>query len=238
MDTKEKRDIPVDEENNVAEPVSEDVPQSEPVVPEDSAKHTKSHKEKKDKKIKVSEAEFVALQAKAQKLDELQDTFVRRVADFENAKKRLVREKEDFAKFANERLIGAFLPVLDNLDRALHHGGNTETVDGVLSGVQLIKKQIVDILESNGLEKIESTGKPFDPHFHEAMGTVESAEHQDDSVFEEIQAGYMLKDKLLRPSWVRVAKNPNDEAVSEVTSENIAPDDSSSEDAAADTDTN
>jgi len=171
-------------------------------------KTTAEHKEKKGKKTKVSEDELSALRTKAAKLDELQDTFVRRVADFENAKKRLGREKEDFAKFANERIIAAFLPVLDNLDRALLHGSNTETVEGVLSGVELVKKQIMDVLQANGLEKIESVGKPFDPHFHEALGTVISEEHPEDTVVEEIQIGYMLKDKLLRPSWVRVSHTP------------------------------
>ena len=200
-------------ENNMTHENDTDVEKKESMQPETSrqeeeTQQDKASKHKKDKKIKVHESELNELRAKAQKLDELQETFVRRVADFENAKKRLVREKEDFAKFANEKIITAFLPVLDNLERALQHGSNTETVEGVLSGVSLIKKQIMEVLENNGLVRVEAEGKEFDPHVHEAMGTIETTDHPDDFVAEEIQCGYMLKDKLLRPSWVRVAKNP------------------------------
>lgn len=174
-------------------------------------KEKDTHKDHKAKKVKVSEAELSELRAKAKKLDELQDTFVRRVADFENAKKRLVREKEEFAKFANEKIIAAFLPVIDNLDRALSHATGADANDSVSSGVTLIKKQIMDILQAQGLEKLESVGKQFDPHIHEAMGTVASDEYPEDIVVEEIQVGYVFKEKLLRPSWVRVSQGPGPE---------------------------
>ncbi len=160
---------------------------------------------KKDKKVKVFEHELKELQTKANELDELKDTFLRKIADFENSKKRLNKEKEEFAKFANEKIISSFLPVLDNLDRALSHGSNSVTIESLASGVNLIKKQIVDILKDNGLNKIEALGKHFDPHFHEAVGKVETDEHPADMVIDEIQHGYLLKDKLLRPSWVRIA---------------------------------
>lgn len=213
-----------DEKNNIAEeqaPESVKTDAQDEAVPADkNVDESYEHSEKKDKKVKIHISELEALKSKAQKLDELQDTFVRRVADFENAKKRLVREKEEFAKFASERIIAAFLPVLDNLDRALQHAGNSDTVEGILSGVKLIKKQINDILDGQGLTRIESVGKEFNPHFHEAMGTVDSSEYPDDYVCEEIQPGYMLKDKLLRPAWVRVVKNADGEEDGEKSKDN------------------
>jgi molecular chaperone GrpE len=188
---------------NVDQPEEEIVSEknAEPAAAQENA----THKDHKMKKVKIQEAELNELRAKAKKLDELQDTFVRRVADFENAKKRLVREKEEFAKFANEKIIAAFLPVIDNLDRALSHVGDSENNVSFTSGIALIKKQVMDILQAQGLEKIESVGKPFDPHVHEAMGTVASEEYPEDTVVEEIQVGYVYKEKLLRPSWVRVS---------------------------------
>ena len=182
-----------------------------------------THKEaKKDKKVKITEHELNAFQAKANELDELKDTLLRKVADFENAKKRLHKEKEDFAKFANERIIASFLPVLDNLDRALAHTDSMSTMEGLISGVNLIKKQIFDILKNNGLEKIDALGKHFDPHVHEAIGTVETTAHEPDTVVEEIQQGYVLKDKLIRPAWVRIAAGPQEEKVAEEKTEKKA----------------
>ncbi|MBU1864066.1 MAG: nucleotide exchange factor GrpE, partial [Candidatus Omnitrophica bacterium] len=99
-------------------------------------------KEKKGKGAKITKEELKELQNKAQELDALKDNFLRKIADFENAKKRLIKEKEEFAKFANEKIVAAFLPVLDNLDRALVHSENLVTTDALLAGIQLIKKQI------------------------------------------------------------------------------------------------
>jgi len=184
---------------------AEEVPQQEINAQTASAdvKHDPYHH--KDKKVKISEQELHQLQAKAQELATVKDTLLRRMADFENAKKRLEREKDDYHKFANEKIIQAFLPVLDNLDRALAHRTNDVTADSLLAGIDLIKKQIDDILKSFGLRKVETVGKLFDPHMHEAMGTVSTDAYPPDSVVEEIQPGYFLKDKLLRPAWVRIA---------------------------------
>jgi len=154
--------------------------------------------------VSVPVEEYEALKGQEQEVIDAKDECLRKIADFENAKKRLVKEKEDFAKFANEHLISGFLPILDNMERALAHTDNTN-IDAVIAGVTMIKKQIEDALSSHGLEKIEAKGKLFDPHEHEAVGTIPSCEHEADTVVEEVQSGYKLKDKLLRPSWVRVA---------------------------------
>ncbi len=197
-----------DIEENKDEVVAED---QTSVEDKEAAEIAEVEEESGNQEIVVKKEEFDALVEKGDKLDQLQDDFVRKIADFENAKKRLEREKDDFVKFANEKLIGAFLPVIDNFERALLHANDEASKDGFISGVELIKKQIFDILSSTGLEKIETAGKEFDPHFHEAMGTVETTEHEPDFIVEEIQAGYMLKEKLLRPSWVRIASHPEEE---------------------------
>ena len=205
----EKQDTPLaNEEAPIVEEIAEEKAENE-----QKAHHESKEKHpKKEKKIKVSETEIVELRKKAEELDATKESFLRKVADFENAKKRLAREKEDFAKFANEKIVSSFLPVLDNLERALEHGGKPITAESVLEGVVLIKKQIEGILKNNGLEKVEAIGKKFDPHFHEAIGTVETDEHSEDNVAEEVQCGYMFKNKLLRPSWVRVAVEKNVES--------------------------
>jgi len=144
---------------------------------------------------------------------------LRKIADFENAKKRVVREKEEFAKFANEKIIAAFLPVLDNLERALSHTENSDTVEALTSGIELIKKQIFTILKDHGLVKLDALGKHFDPHVHEAVGMVKTDEHEAGVVVDEVQCGYMLKDRLIRPVWVRVAESNEEQPVHEEQAE-------------------
>jgi len=222
MSTEDKKKNSEEKEAHIQDiPSSQSMNEEHPRTIQDKEGHDESTKElaapketKKEKKIKVSERELKELEAKAHELDELKDTFLRKVADYENAKKRLHKEKEEFTKFANERIISSFLPVLDNLDRALAHGSNSVTTEALISGVDLIKKQIFDILKNNGLSKIEAVGQPFDPHLHEAIGKVETDEHHADTIIDEIQCGYVLKNKLLRPSWVRIAAAPKKEAES------------------------
>jgi len=141
-------------------------------------------------------------------LEGLKDKLLRSAADFENAKKRLTKEKDDFLKFANERLISEILPVLDNLNRAIETAEKASPDDPILKGIHLIEKHIFDILKKNGLTRIEALGKPFSVEFHDAMGQVETAEKEEGTVVEELEAGYLLHGKVIRPSRVRIAKAP------------------------------
>lgn len=198
--------------------IDETVKENQANVPVDAHQESLVHEDEKKgaakgKKIKIAEQEYAALLEKVTEAESAKEVFVRKVADFENAKKRLVKEKEDFARFANEKIIGSFLPVLDNLERAIAHTDKPATVESLLSGFELIQKQIFGVLKDNGVTQIESVGNQFDPHFHEAIGMIETDDHPAGSVVEEVQRGYMLKDRLLRPSWVRVAeeKNPSEE---------------------------
>ena len=131
------------------------------------------------------------------------------VADFENFRKRAEREKEDIVCFANERLIQELLPILDNLQRALTMDLDQAGADSILEGVRMVSSQLHSILNSCGLEPVEAVGGPFDPQFHEAIGVLPSEEHREGTVISELQKGYKLKGKVLRPSMVHVASQPS-----------------------------
>ncbi len=126
-------------------------------------------------------------------------------ADFDNYRKRTQKEKEDISKYAAERLVGAILPVLDNFERAIGSVQTSPDLAGYSQGVEMIFRQMHNVLVKEGLAAIEAVGQPFDPNIHEAILTVESEEHPENTVVEEVQKGYYLKDRVLRPSMVKVS---------------------------------
>lgn len=126
-------------------------------------------------------------------------------ADYENFRRRTRQEKEDFYKYASEQLVCALLPVLDNFERALAAGG--ESIESFKSGVEMIHRQFQEVLAAEGLAPVPAVGEPFDPARHEAVLQAESAEHPDNTVIEEFRRGYCLKDKVIRPAMVKVAKS-------------------------------
>jgi molecular chaperone GrpE len=132
------------------------------------------------------------------------DKFVRERADLENYRKRVQRDKEDLLKYGNESLLLEILPVIDNMERALIHSSE-ESMSAVIEGVELTLSMLMAALKKFGVSPIETTGKMFDPAYHQAMTQVESAEHASNTVVEEFQKGYMLNDRLLRPAMVSVA---------------------------------
>lgn len=178
--------------------------------------------EKSSKKVRLGQEEYQILLAKAKELealkkeleglkqqyDEMRDKFLRSAADFDNARKRMAKEREEFVRFANARLIREFLPLIDNFDRALTHSGDKkrETDPSLQDGIVLIRRQLVDFLVSHGVIRLDVQGKKFDPHFHEAVDHIETVEHPEDTVLEEVEAGYLLEGRLIRPAKVRVAK--------------------------------
>jgi molecular chaperone GrpE len=137
--------------------------------------------------------------------DQLLDRVARVQAEFENARKRAEREKADFRDYATGQVVEKFLPVLDNFELALKSESSTEQLR---SGVELIVKQMEEVLRQLNVNPIATIGEPFDPHQHEALGTVERDDLPDHSVAEEIRRGYKLRDRLLRPAMVRIASNP------------------------------
>jgi molecular chaperone GrpE len=134
----------------------------------------------------------------------LQEQMLRVRAEADNFRKRMQREKDDFARFAREGFVRDLLPVKDNLERALLHAGDDPA--SVVDGVKLTLEQFDSIFKTMGVECIECLGAPFDPAFHQAMTQVESDEHEPNCVVDELQRGYQLHGRLLRPAMVTVAK--------------------------------
>ena len=150
----------------------------------------------------VSRAEYEQLKAER---DQLVDRLARLQAEFENARKRAEREKADYRDFAAANVVEQFLPVLDNFELALKATGSTEQLR---SGVELIVKQMEDVLRQMNVTPIPAVGEEFNPHHHEALGSVERHDLPDQHVAEEIRRGYKIREKLLRPAMVRVVSNP------------------------------
>lgn len=146
------------------------------------------------------------LAGKEEEIRQLQDKMLRQAADMENTRKRLERERRESITYANERLLREFLPVLDNLERALAHASDEVDSEALLEGVRMTCKSFADILEKFGCTSFESVGHPFDPNYHEAMLHQESDRQPENTVLQEFQKGYMLHDRLLRPAMVVVAK--------------------------------
>jgi molecular chaperone GrpE len=136
--------------------------------------------------------------------DALIDRLARLQAEFDNARKRAVREQQDFREFAAADIIRNFLPILDSFERALKAGGDA---GDFRSGVELIYRQFQDALQKSGVQPIAAVGEAFDPRVHEAIEMVDTNEVPDHHVLEELQRGYKYKERLLRPAMVRVARN-------------------------------
>jgi len=137
--------------------------------------------------------------------DSLLDRLARAQAEFENARRRATKEQQDFRDFAMADAIKSLLPVVDNFERALQSKSDAAEFR---AGVDLIYKQLRDVLTKLGVQPIEAKGQQFDPHVHEAIEMVETSDATDHEVLEEWQRGYKFKDRLLRPAMVKVAKNP------------------------------
>jgi molecular chaperone GrpE len=161
----------------------------------------------------VSRAEYDALQTELEQLkgerDQLVDRVARLQAEFENARKRAEREKIEYRDFATGNVVEQFLPVVDNFELALKATG---TAEQLRAGVELIVKQMEEILRGLQVQAVQAVGEAFDPRFHEALGSVERDDMPDQHVAEEIRKGYKLREKLLRPSLVRVASNPKQQS--------------------------
>lgn len=135
------------------------------------------------------------------------DKYLRVSADFDNYKKRMAREKTDLIQYGNENLIRDLLPVLDSLERALDHAAEPNDATPLIEGLRLVEKQFLNALENHGVQPIQARGEIFDPNFHEALFQVETVEGESNRVVDELEKGYLLNGRLLRPSKVSVSKN-------------------------------
>jgi len=134
--------------------------------------------------------------------DEIKELLLRRQAEFDNFRKRTEKERSEYVQYAGTEIVREVLPVLDDFERALKVAGASSDYT---RGVEMIYNRLYDTLKKQGLEPVESVGKPFDPHLHQAIERVESKDKADGTILEEFQRGYNFKGKLLRPSMVKVA---------------------------------
>lgn len=139
--------------------------------------------------------------------DEKFDLYMRSQAEIDNLKKRFQKEKEEWIKFSNESLIKQLLAVLDNLEKAIAASEDENSLQSVREGVELTLKGMMDTLEKAGLEQVEAEGKHFDPNFHEAVSEHEDSSAKPGTVLQELQKGYLLNQRLIRPAMVVVNKN-------------------------------
>lgn len=136
-------------------------------------------------------------------LEETKDKYLRLYAEFENYRKKVQKDKEELARYSNEKLISELLPIIDNLEMALKH---TDEKESLIKGVENTLREMLRILQKFGLTPIESVGKPFDPVYHHAMVQVERDDLEINTVVEELRKGYIFNDKVIRPSLVSVSK--------------------------------
>ena len=145
-------------------------------------------------------------------IEALKDRYLRMAAEYENQRRRMLREQQESAQFANENLIKELLATVDNLDRALGHArsgeGGTFNPEKLVEGVELTRRSLLNTLERNGVERIEAVGAKFDPRLHEAMRQIPTADQEPNTIVEVYQVGYLLKGRLLRPAMVAVASRP------------------------------
>ena len=160
---------------------------------------------KKDKKEEIKTLKK-QLEEKDTKLSEQEDMLKRLQAEFENYNKRTEKEKQDTIAYANEKIIIELLDILDNFERAMGEMKKTEETGKIKTGVELIFKQLYQLLKTKGVEEIDALEKPFDPEKHEALMQIVSGTHEEDTVVQEMQKGYMLKEKVIRPAKVAVSK--------------------------------
>ena len=158
----------------------------------------------------VAADHIAELKEQAAKAAENWERVLRVTADLENFKKRAAREKQEAVKFANEGLLQKLIPVLDSFDMALAavQTANGATAQSLQTGVNMIHQQLKQTLADSGLEEIDATGKTFDPNLHEAVSTQETTEAPEGQVIQQMRKGYKLRDRLLRPATVIVAKQP------------------------------
>jgi molecular chaperone GrpE len=147
------------------------------------------------------------LQSKDQEIKALSDRLLRLQAEFENFRKRTAKERTEVIKFANEGLLGEIIPVVDSLERAIQSANENVDIENLLEGLRLVRRLLNLLLERAGVKEIHAQGETFNPELHEAISVVESGDHPDNTIVEEVQKGYLLNGRVLRPSIVRVSKS-------------------------------
>lgn len=164
-------------------------------------------KEEKEKKKGIEHKKRVKEERDYEKeYKELYDKFIRLHAEFDNFKKRITKDKQDAIRFANQELIREILPFVDNLERSLQHADETKNIEALRQGIEMTIQHLLKVLEKSGLESIKAKGEPFDPNVHEAIMQVDTDDIEPNIVVEELQRGYKLHGRVIRPATVTVSK--------------------------------
>jgi molecular chaperone GrpE len=158
--------------------------------------------------VTVSNELFQAAVAQAAQAADLKDRLLRAQAEWDNSRKRILREKEEAVRYAGEAILERLLPVLDNFEMGMQAAKSATDPKAIAQGLEMVLAQFQQALRDAGVEVIDAVGKPFDPHRHEALGHHESHEHPEGQVLTQMRKGYKLKDRLLRAASVFVAKPP------------------------------
>jgi len=164
--------------------------------------------------VSIKKEEYDLLKEKSKSAEELEDKYLRLGAEFENFKKRTQKEKEDWAKYTGESFILELLHIVDNFERAFQAADKTQDFKILHQGIEMILKEIHAFLKEKGVQRIEAVDNQFDPHKHEAIEHVACEEKEEDAVIEELQAGYEMNGRVVRPAKVKVNKKspqPTDE---------------------------
>ena len=161
----------------------------------------------------LTKEDILELKKKAVERDTYLDQLLRTKAEFMNYQKRMVKESESTSQFAVQSLILDFLPELDNFDRALKLADSSKDIDKFVEGIKLIEEQLFKVLGKYGVDPIETDGKPFDPNLHEAVMEEENNEMPHHTIIDEFQRGFLLKERVIRPSKVKVSKKTIEEEV-------------------------
>jgi molecular chaperone GrpE len=210
MSEKKAKHIHIEDGNAEAEETkAEDLKEEEAATeepeteePQDKAEETAGEETAEEAEASADEPEASADEPSAEEQES--ERYMRLMAEFQNFKRRAAKEKSDIHAFANERIVGDLLPVLDNFERALDT--ETEDIEGYAKGMQLIFEQLKTALEKAGLKEIEALGQDFDPNVHNAVMTDNTDEYETDKISKVLQKGYKLNDKVVRPSMVAVNK--------------------------------
>ena len=183
------------------EAAQEDIKTAESAKAAEDAAEQAADKENESAEENAEPAEEKKEEKEAEPEEDGDAKYLRLMADFQNYKKRVEKEKKDLYSYANEKLVTELLAVLDNFERALAH---EDSGDGFKEGMEMIFKQLMDVLEKSGLAEIAALGEDFDPNFHNAVMTEETEEYESGKVSGVLQKGYTLNGKVIRPSMVKV----------------------------------
>lgn len=184
------------------------VDQEEQVIENDTQEQTTDTTQLEQESEQQQEANVevgAEVEQLTKQLDEANNKLLRIQADYDNFRRRTLKEKEELAKYASSKLITNLLPSIDNFDRALAAAAATGDLESLSKGLDMIFRQLMATMEAEGLQAMNVVGEPFNPEFHQAVMTVESDEHEEGIVVEELQKGYVLKDKVIRPAMVKVS---------------------------------